>query len=183
MKEVSSKTFRENDLAKKLLQMADKDGLESFRGFLVKPDSNEKIRLYKDLSLTTYLELDETDIIHVVDSDKDTEPSLVYLKLSKQSAGSLKVVTTIEELEKRPDPTPWGSRTNDGVGIPVLMEGDFPKAMTSDFTQGLSVSGFSLKDCHWEQNCKLVFVGIEQGSGRPIYKKECRWIITCPWWK
>jgi hypothetical protein len=169
MTNIASSTFRENSLAKKLFQVADGVRLKPFAGFLVRSEDDKKIRLYKDLSLTTYLELDENDILHVVDSENDTEPSVVYLKETAQSVSSLKVVTTMEDL-KKPQPDPWA------MGGDALAASLAATYIPKDYN--------SWKDCEWEPKYQLVFAGIEQGTGNPIYKKVfVGFHVTCPWWK
>ncbi len=70
-----------NSLAERLRKAAGLSRIRMIKGFVTRsPESEDRIRVYRDLTLSSYVEVSQLDILHVHLGSDETTPATVYLK-------------------------------------------------------------------------------------------------------
>lgn len=97
--------IKSNPLMEKIQEMGLDESPVKLVGFPLVSDRKDKVRLYQDLSLSTYFEFDQDDIVHAESGESDSDPTVVLVQPQSEVRAVFK--QTIKANTLNPTPDPW----------------------------------------------------------------------------
>lgn len=120
--------IKSNPLMEKLQEMGLDESPVKLVGYPLVSDRKDKVRLYQDLSLSTYFEFDQDDIVHVSEGESDSEPTVVLVQPQAEVQAVFKQTIKANALNSitdswRADPNSYGPGCQQIPSLTPLSEG------------------------------------------------------------
>lgn len=96
---IIEKQIRPNPLVEELVRYAEDDSLVLLQGFPVRTERHNKIRAYQDLTLSSYLEFNQAEVVRVIEGHKDDEPSIFIVSSTAKVIAVNRQSFTAESLK------------------------------------------------------------------------------------
>ncbi len=96
--------IKSNPLMEKVQEMGLDESPVKLVGYPLVSDRKDKVRLYQDLSLSTYFEFDQDDIVHAESGESDSDPTVVLVQPQAEVRAVFKQAIKANTLNPTPDP-------------------------------------------------------------------------------